>query len=150
MIIIVIGLVILVAAVVVGAAGVLSDTGSTDGLTDWFEVFGYHVTGSSGTLFLHGTIVGAVALFGLSLLLAGAWRTSRRSHVARHGLKQSRREMAAADKERDGLIDQRDTARAETASARGNDSPSHDDLVPDPDEGHRKGLNLFGHRAARR
>lgn len=134
MIIIIIGLIILVAAVVVGVAGVLSDTdtdtGSRHGLTDGFEVFGYHVTGSSGTLFLDGIIVGAVALFGLSLLLTGARRTSRRGHAARHGLKQSRRETAAAGKDRDGLIDQRDTARAETASTRGNDSSSHDDLIP--------------------
>ena len=75
--IIVIGLVILVAAVVVGLAGVLSNGGSGHTLTDQFAVFGYHVTGSTGLLFLYGIVVGAVGLFGLSLLLAGARRTAR-------------------------------------------------------------------------
>ena len=34
------------------------------------------MTGSTGTLFLAGIVVGAVALAGLSLLLAGARRTA--------------------------------------------------------------------------
>ncbi|BFV55931.1 hypothetical protein KCMC57_up10350 [Kitasatospora sp. CMC57] len=147
---IIIGLIILVAAVVVGVAGVLSNAGSMHALTDGFEVFGYHVTGSSGTLFLYGMVVGAVALFGLSLLLTGARRTSRRGRAARQGLKQSRRETAAVSKDRDDLIDQRDTARAETPSAREDDGSSHDDLIPDPEEGHRKRLRLFGHWPVRR
>ena len=83
--IIIIGLVILVAAVVAGVAGVLSNGGSGHAVTH-FAVFGYHVTGSTGTLFLYGIVVGALALFGLSLLLAGARRTSRRGREARHGL----------------------------------------------------------------
>ena len=47
--IIIIGLVILVAAVVVGVADVLSDTGSGHALTHPFALFGYHVTGSTGS-----------------------------------------------------------------------------------------------------
>jgi hypothetical protein len=47
--IIIIGLVILVAAVVAGVAGVLSNSGSGHALTHQFAVFGYHVTGSTGT-----------------------------------------------------------------------------------------------------
>ena len=47
--IIIIGLVILVAAVVVGVAGVLSNSGSGHALTHPFALFGYHVTGSTGT-----------------------------------------------------------------------------------------------------
>ena len=84
--IIVIGLVILIAAVVAGVAGVLSNSGSGHALTHPFAVFGYHVTGSTGTLFLYGIVVGALALLGLSLLLAGARRTSRRGREARRGL----------------------------------------------------------------
>jgi hypothetical protein len=34
-------------------------------------VFGYHVTWSTGTLFLFGILVGAVALLRLSMLVAG-------------------------------------------------------------------------------
>ena len=68
--IVVLGLIILVAAIVVGVAGVLSNAGSAHALTHGFAVLGYHVTGSTGTLFLYGIVVGALALAGLSLLLA--------------------------------------------------------------------------------
>jgi len=123
--IIIIGLVILVAAVVVGVAGVLSNSGSGHALTHPFALFGYHVTGSTGTLFLYGIVVGAIAVAGLSLLLAAARRTSRRGHEARRGLKQSRRETAAVSQDRDDLIDQRDAARDHTVSAVDNsDSPA--------------------------
>ena len=105
--IILIGLVILVAAVVVGLAGVLSNGGAGHTLTDQFAVFGYHVTGSTGLLFLYGIVVGAVGLLGLSLLLAGARRTARRGRTARHELKQSRRETATANQDRDDLAGDR-------------------------------------------
>jgi len=117
--IILIGLVILVAAVVVGLAGVLSNGGSEHTLTDQFAVFGYHVTGSTGLLFLYGIVVGAVGLLGLSLLLAGARRTARRGRTARSELKQSRRETATANQDRDDLAQarQRETAGADTKDA---------------------------------
>jgi hypothetical protein len=50
--IMIIGLVILVAAVVAGVAGVLSNSGTGHALSHPFALFGYHVTGSTGTLFL--------------------------------------------------------------------------------------------------
>ena len=112
--IIIIGLVILVAAVIAGVAGVLSNSGSGHQLTHPFAVFGYHVTGSTGTLFLYGIVVGALGLLGLSLLLAGARRTSRRGRQARRGLTESRRETAVVTQDRDDLLGQRDTARAYT------------------------------------
>jgi hypothetical protein len=127
--IIIIGLVILVAAVVAGVAGVLSNSGSGHPLTHHFAVFGYHVTGSTGTLFLYGIVVGAVGLAGLSLLLAGARRTSRRGRQARRGLTQSRRETAAVTRDRDDLLGQRETARAYTASTLGDD-PAGEDRDP--------------------
>ena len=68
--IVILGLVILLAAVIIGVAGVLGNGGSGHALAHGFSVFGYHVTGSTGTLFLTGIVVGAVALAGLSLLLA--------------------------------------------------------------------------------
>jgi hypothetical protein len=116
--IVILGLVILVAAVVVGVAGVLANGGHAHAVTH-FAVFGYHVTGSTGTLFLSGIVVGALALAGLSLLLAGARRTSRRGRDARRGLAQSRLETATVSADRDDLRDQRDTARAYTASTLG-------------------------------
>ena len=124
--IVILGLVILLAAVIIGVAGVLGNGGSGHALTHGFSVFGYHVTGSTGTLFLTGIVVGAVALAGLSLLLAGARRTSRRGSAARRGLRQSRRETAAVSQDRDDLIGQRDTARAHTASTLGNGAQRSD------------------------
>jgi hypothetical protein len=123
--IIILGLIILVAALIVGVAGVLGNGGSAHAVSH-FSVLGYHVTGSAGTVFLAGIVVGAAALLGLSLLLAGARRTSRRGTAARRGLRQSRRETAAASQERDDLIDQRDTARARTASQPGNSTGAPD------------------------
>jgi hypothetical protein len=119
--IIILGLVILIAAVIAGVAGVLTNGGTAHALGH-FSALGYHVTGSTGTLFLYGIVVGAIAMAGLSLLMASARRTSRRGHAARRGLKQSRRETAAAASARDDLIDQRDTARAYGASTLGDDT----------------------------
>ena len=147
--IIIIGLVILIAAVIAGVAGVLSNSGSGHPLTHPFAVFGYHVTGSTGTLFLYGIVVGALALLGLSLLLAGARRTSRRGREARRGLTQSRRETAAATQDRDDLLDQREIARAYTASTPGN-APAASGSGPGGDAGgaqHSK-WRLFGPRSA--
>jgi hypothetical protein len=146
--IVILGLIILVAAVIAGVAGVLGNGGSGHAVTH-FSVFGYHVTGSTGTLFLYGIVVGAAALFGLSLLLAGARRTSRRGIAARRGLRQSRRETAAVTQDRDDLIGQRDTARAYTASALGNGTPPGG-RDPGPDGSRRGRLRLFGHRPAPR
>gem|GEM_PF-408747 len=147
--VVIVGLVVLLAAVIVGVAGVLGNAGSGHALTHGFAVFGYHVTGSTGTLFLAGIVVGAVALAGLSLLLAGARRTSRRGRAARRGLRQSRRETAAVSQDRDDLIDERDTARAYTASTLGNGTSSSDRDGGAGDSG-RSGLRLFGHQFARR
>ncbi len=138
--IIIIGLVILVAAVVAGVAGVLSNSGSGHQLTPHFAAFGNHVTGSTGTLFLYGIVVGAAGVLGLSLLLAGARRTSRRGREARRGLTQSRRETAAVSHDRDHLLGQRETARANTASTLGN---AHDG---DAHGGKRGKWHLFGPR----
>jgi hypothetical protein len=126
--IIILGLVILLAAVIVGLAGIFTNSGSAHGLDHGFAVFGYHVTGSTGTLFLYGIVLGAIGVLGLGLLLAGARRTSRRGRAARRGLKQSRRETASASQARDALIDERETARAQAASqpASGVNEPGHD------------------------
>jgi hypothetical protein len=118
--IVIAGLVILIAAVIAAVAGVLGNTGSSPAPGHGFAVFGYHVTGSTGTLFLYGIVVGALALSGLSLLQPAARRTSRRGREARRGLERSRRQTAAVSQDRDDLISQRDAARASTAGALGN------------------------------
>jgi hypothetical protein len=102
---IILGLVILIAAVVIGVAGVLTNSGDGHILTQGFAVFGYHVTGSTGTLFLYGAVVGAAGVLGLGLLLAGARRTARRGRTARRDLKDSRRETAAVAHDRDELAE---------------------------------------------
>ncbi|WP_405166216.1 hypothetical protein [Nocardia sp. NBC_01499] len=88
---VIIGLVVLLAAVIIGVIGVFANSGGAHALTDNFAVFGYHVTGSTGVLFLYGIVVGAIGLAGLSLLLAGARRTARRGAVARRELAETRR-----------------------------------------------------------
>ena len=147
--IVILGLIILVAALIVGVAGVLGN-GGTHGLARGFSVLGFHVNGS-GTVFLYGIAVGAIALFGLWLLLTGARRTSRRGSAARRGLRQSRQETAqsrqetvAVRKDRDELIDQRDTARAYTASELG--SPPPTGAQPSSEPGRRSRPRLFGRR----
>jgi hypothetical protein len=138
--IVILGLVILVAALVVGVAGVLGNGGSAHTLGHSFSVLGYHVTGSTGTLFLAGIVIGAIGLFGLSLLLSAARRTSRRGSTARRGLRQSRRETAAVSQQRDDLLDEREAARAYTASKLDGGVPRGRHLSPD-DGGH-SGLHL--------
>ena len=85
---VIVGLTILLAAAIVAIVGGLSNTGAAHPLTENFSVFGYHVTGSTGSLFLFGIVVSAVALLGLSVLLAGARRTAGRARDARLELQQ--------------------------------------------------------------
>ena len=99
--VVIVGLVVLLVAVIVGFTGVLTNAGAAHPLTENFAVFGYHVTGSTGTLFLFGIVVGAVAMLGLSVLLAGARRTAGRGRDSRHELKRSQRETAFVNQERE-------------------------------------------------
>src|SRR5665213_3785890 len=55
--IVILGLIILFVAVIVGVAGVLGNAGGGHELTNEFSVFGYHVTGSTGTLFLYLSLI---------------------------------------------------------------------------------------------
>jgi hypothetical protein len=118
--IVILGLILLVAATIVGLVGVLGNAGSGHELTGGFSVFGYDVTGSTGTLFLYGIVVGSIAMLGLSMPLAGARRTARRGREARTELKQSRRETARVSRNRDELLHQRE--------------PEHADQAPPPTE----------------
>lgn len=90
--IVILGLVILIAAVVAGVVGVVVNTGADHALNGNFTAFGYHFTGSTGTLFLYGIVVGAVGMAGLSLLLAGSRRNARRARAARRELDATRRD----------------------------------------------------------
>jgi hypothetical protein len=99
-------------------------------------------------------VVGALGMLGLSLLLAGARRTSRRGREARHGLTQSRRETATVTQDRDDLIGQRETARAYTASTLDDDpavsgrSAAADGRGAAADGGRHSKWHLFQPRSA--
>ena len=99
--------------VISGIAGVPANGGHTHAVTH-SAILGYHMTGSTGSVFLYGTAVGALAMLGLSLLAACAGRSSRRGLAASASLAQSRRETAAVTQRRDDLIRQRDTVGAYT------------------------------------
>jgi hypothetical protein len=152
--IVIIGLIILIAAVVAGVAVVLGNDGSGHGLIH-LAVFGHHVTGTIGTVFLYGIVLGAVGLFGLILLLAGVRRSYRRGSAARQGLTESRsqtaesrRETAAVSKDRDDLLDQRDSARSYTASTLGTGPASDSQPSGDAGDGQHSKRHLFGPRPA--
>ena len=91
--IVIVGLVVLLFAVIVGFVGVLNNAGAAHLLKESFSVLGYHVTGSTGTLFLFGIVIGALAMLGMSVLLAGAHRTASRGREARRELERSQREV---------------------------------------------------------
>jgi hypothetical protein len=90
--IVIVGLGVLLFGVIVGFIGVLNNAGAAHPLSENFSVLGYHVTGSTGTLFLFGIVIGALAMLGMSVLLAGAHRTAGRGRDARRELRRSRRE----------------------------------------------------------
>src|SRR5690348_2689687 len=104
--IVIIGLIILLVAAIVAIVGVLGNTGMDHALTENFSVLGYHVTGSTGTLFLFGIVVGVAAMLGLSVLLAGARRTASRGRDTRDQLAKSQRETAFLNQERDQRVEQ--------------------------------------------
>jgi len=96
--------------VVSGVGGILARSRHAHAVTH-SAILGYHMTGS---VFLYGTAVGALAMLGLSLLAASVGRSSRRGLAASTSLAQSRRETAAVTQHRDDLIMQRDAACAYT------------------------------------
>jgi hypothetical protein len=97
---VIVGLIVLLVAAIVAIVGVLSNAGAAHPLTD-FSVFGYHLTGSTGTLFLLGIAVGAVASLGVCLLLMGAQHTASRAADARRAAARRRRETAFINRDRD-------------------------------------------------
>jgi membrane protein implicated in regulation of membrane protease activity len=93
------GLLLLAAAGLVAIVGALGNSGADHLLANGFAIFGYRVHGSSGRLFLYGAAVGAVAMLGLNMLLAGLGR----GFSSRRQLRQSRRAQKEMQKERDQL-----------------------------------------------
>jgi hypothetical protein len=113
--IVIIGSIVLLVAVIVGMVGVLGNAGAAHSLADNFAVFGYHVTGSTGTLFLFGIVVGAVAMLGMSVMLVGARRAASRGQEARRQLAQARRETAFLNRDL-SILHEHQTKEAEPGS----------------------------------
>lgn len=99
--VVIVGLVVLIFAVIAGFTGVLNNAGPTHRLSENFSLLGYHVTGSTGTLFLFGIVIGGLAMLGMSVLLAGARRTAARGRDARRELKRFHREAAFVNRGHD-------------------------------------------------
>jgi hypothetical protein len=135
---VIVGLVVLLVAVIVGIVGVLGNAGATHPLTENFSVLGYHVTGSTGTLFLSGIVVGSVGLLGLSVLLAGARRGAVRRRDTRRDRARPQRETGFVKRHRSQELDHQ--GRADTDS-----TVSSTAAHP-----RRRRLPLFGHWARRR
>src|SRR6476659_5785864 len=121
--IVIVGLVV----VIVGFTGVLTNAHP---LPENFAVFGYYVTGSTGTLFLFGIVVGAVAMLGLSVLLAGARRTAGRGRDARHELTRSRRETAFLNQEREQRLEQQQAGAARGSAVNPQSAPTPRNRIP--------------------
>ena len=128
--IVIVGLVVLLVALIVGLMGVLTNAGPAHPLTENFAVFGYHVTGSTGTLFLFGIVVGAVAMLGLSVLLGGARRTAGRGRDARHELKRSQRETAFLNQDRDRRLEHPPVGAANGSSVSSDEATTRRNRVP--------------------
>src|SRR3984957_11491707 len=97
--IVIVGLVVLLFAVIIGFIGVLNNAGPAHPLSENFSVLGYHVTGSTGTLFLFGIVIGALAMLGMSVLLAAPPRPAGRGRDARRQLQRSQRETAFVNRD---------------------------------------------------
>jgi hypothetical protein len=121
--IVIVGLVV----VIVGFTGLLTNARP---LPENFAVFGYHVTGSTGTLFLFGIVVGAVAMLGLSVLLAGARRTAGRGRDSRHELKRSQRETAFLNQEREQRLEHQQVGAAGGSAVNPQPAPTPRSRVP--------------------
>jgi len=124
-VIVIAGLIVLLVAVIVAITGVLANAGPAHPLTGNFAVLGYHVTGSTGTLFVFGIVIGALAMLGLSVLLAGARRTAGRGRDARIELRHSQRESAFLNRDRDLLLEEEGEERFFRGTAQVRHGASH-------------------------
>jgi len=128
--IVIVGLGVLLVAVFVGVVGVLTNAGAAHPLSENFSLFGYHVTGSTGTLFLSGIVVGALAMLGLSVLLAGAQRTAARGRDTRQELQRSQRETAFLNQERDQRLEHHQVGAATGSTVHSEGATTRHGRVP--------------------
>ena len=100
-----IGLVILAIAGLVALAAGLANSGSDHMVTN-FAILGMDVDGSSGKIFIYGAILGAVAMLGLNMLLAGLGRGFKNKVHNRRVHKHEQQQMNEIEADRDRLAAQ--------------------------------------------
>jgi hypothetical protein len=98
---VVLGIVLLLLAGIGVLAGALANSGSDHTIVDGFNILGMSVNGSSGKVFLYGAILGAVAMLGLNVLLAGLGRGLKNKVRHRKEVRNTRKREKALDKERE-------------------------------------------------
>lgn len=113
------GLIVFLVAGLVAIAGVLSNAGAGHPPTDKFAVFGYHPTGSTGTLFLLRIVVGVVVSLEFSGLFVGARRSASRAADARRAAARFRRELAFINRDRDTRLEHQQRADAAPTATSG-------------------------------
>jgi hypothetical protein len=79
----ILGLLLLAAAGVAGAVGVLSNRGAGHQMPGGFNALGYTMHGSTGQLLFWGFVTGCVAMLGLVLVLGGLRGGLKRRGTAR-------------------------------------------------------------------
>ena len=109
---VIVGLIVFLVAGLVAVVGMLGNAGADHPPTENFAVFGYHPTGSTGTLFLLRIVVGVVASLGFSGLFVGARRSASRAADARRAAARLRREMAFTNRDRDTRLEHQQRADA--------------------------------------
>ncbi len=97
---VIVGLVAFLAAGLVAVAGTLGNAGADHPPTEKLAVFGYHPTGSTGTLFLLRIVIGVVAS-----LFVDAHRSASRAAEARRTAARFRRQRAFVNRDRDTRLE---------------------------------------------
>ncbi|GAB0101364.1 hypothetical protein JMUB6875_03280 [Nocardia sp. JMUB6875] len=82
--VVVIGAIVVIAAVIAGLAAMISTGGDPQSLTGDFVIAGYHVSDNASLLLLWGLAVGLIGLIVLGLLLIRVTRADRRELLAAH------------------------------------------------------------------
>ncbi len=101
---VIVGLIVFLVAGLVAVVGMLGNAGADHPPTENFAVFGYHPTGSTGTLFLLRIVVGVVASLGVTGLF-GAQRSASRAADVRRAAARFRRRRAFVNRDRDTRLE---------------------------------------------
>ena len=116
---VIVGLIVFLVAGLVAVVGMLGNAGADHPPTENFAVFGYHPTGSTGTLFLLRIVVGVVASLGFSRLFVSARCSASRAVDARRAAARFRREMAFINRDRDTRLEHQQRADAAPTATSG-------------------------------